>query len=88
MKKTSKILLILLISVFLYWFFAKATNVYAYAISGAIFELLWLPAIAMTFSVPVVCAYFWIKEKCRFSSVYLSLMLLSLIVILWVVYSY
>jgi len=88
MKKTSKILLIVLISVFLYWFLAKTTNVYVYAISGAIFELLWLPAIAITYSLPIVSAYFWIKEKCRFSSVYLSLMLLSIIIITWVVYSY
>lgn len=87
MKRLSKILFILLISVFLFWFFAKGTNVYAYAIVGAIFELLWMPAIAITFSIPCVSAYFWIKEKCRFSSVYLSIMLLSLIVILWVVYS-
>lgn len=78
MKKQAKILLIFQLSIILYWILAKTTNVYKYAVTGAIYELLWLPAIAITFSIPFIAAYFWIRTKCKLDSAYLSIILLSI----------
>lgn len=78
MKKTAKILLIIQLCTILYWVLAKTAYVYKFAVTGAIFELLWLPAIAITFSIPFIAAYFWIRTKCKLDSAYLSIILLSI----------
>lgn len=78
MKKQAKILLIFQLSIILYWILAKTTNVYKYAVTGAIYELLWQPAIAITFSIPFISAYFWIRAKCKLDSVFLAIILLAI----------
>ena len=62
-KKASKIILLLSIAVFIFWLPGKSIDVYHFAFVGVIFEILWLPIIAMTFVLPIMSFVFWRKEK-------------------------
>jgi hypothetical protein len=53
-----------------FWLVANLVPVYAIAWIGALFEILWLPMLALTFIVPVLCVVFMIKEKKYFTSYY------------------
>lgn len=64
----------------IFWFVGKNTNVYTWAITGAVFEILWLPMIAAIFILPVVSLVFWIRNKFSFKSLYFYSLLLSLTV--------
>lgn len=67
-KKTGKIILFLSIIVFIFWVLGKATNVYYFTFVGAIFEILWLPIVALTFVLPILSLVYWRKEKFNFRS--------------------
>jgi hypothetical protein len=41
----------------IYWALALYTNVYAFAIFGAVYEILWLPLIALVFLLPALSLY-------------------------------
>lgn len=78
MKKSAKTLLTIQLCIILYWVLVKTAIVYKFAVIGAIYELLWLPAIAITFVIPFIAAYFWIRTKCKLDSVYLAIILLAI----------
>lgn len=71
MKNFDKFLFVGSLFVCAYWFLAFNIDVYKYAIVGAIYELLWLPALALIYVLPIVNLYFWVKAKFRLKSLYL-----------------
>ena len=66
----------------LFWLFSQTINVYKSKVVGAIFEILWLPAILSLFSLPLFSFYFWHKDKFKISSKYLYLLIWTLMSIL------
>jgi hypothetical protein len=56
--------------------------VYKYAIVGAVFELLNLPALAAIFFLPIFSFLLWAGQKFTFPSIHLFSVLLALITIL------
>jgi len=67
-KKTSRILFLLSIATFSYWTISVSTNVYWSANTGAVFELLWLPMLALLFLIPIISIIALVKQKTIFSS--------------------
>jgi hypothetical protein len=72
-----------LLSIFIaaYWIVSNKVNVYQTKITGAIFEILWLPMILLLFITPCLAAYFWKKEKFVLKSMNLLTIITSVIFI-------
>ena len=85
-KKRGKIILLLNIAVFIFWFLSKAINVYYFAFVGAIFEILWLPIIALTFVLPILSAVYWRKEKFIFQSFNFYSIVVTIMTILLIIF--
>ena len=66
----------------LFWLFSQTINVYKSKVVGAIFEILWLPAILSSFLLPVLSFYFWRKDKFKITSKFLYLLIWTLMSIL------
>lgn len=80
--KSGKIKLILLIALFAvltYWTIAGTTDVYAFAVAGALYEILWLPVLLAGFAIPVISVIYWYKEKLRITSMFLYLGIFSVV---------
>ena len=75
---TRKLLLTLSAIVSFFWILGSRVNIYQVAAVGAIFEILWLPIIILTITIPIISIVFWVKEKFNIKSLYL----LSVILIL------
>ena len=86
-SRTSKIVFILSIIVVGYWWLGQVINEYSLALVGAIFELLWLPALAMLFVLPIISLIFLVKEKFNIRSFYIYTILINVTTILFMVYS-
>ncbi|WP_276359985.1 hypothetical protein [Daejeonella sp. H1SJ63] len=78
----NRIVLILSILASLYWFIGKNTDVYHFAITGAIFELLWLPMLVLILLLPLLSILFLIQDKFNFRSMALYSILLLIPAIL------
>ncbi len=85
-KQTSAPKIIFAASLFtaLFWFTAQLVDVYHFAVTGAIFELLWLPMIMAIFVMPVVALVYWIVDKFRLKSLYFYSLLLLLATALFI----
>ncbi len=70
-KYIGKIVLTLSILVSVFWYLVNLIDVYQIAVVGAIFELLWLPMIAMLFILPIFSIVYLVKEKFSVKSFYL-----------------
>ena len=68
--RIGKIFFLLSLIVFLFWLLAGVINVYHFSVVGAIFEILWLPVIAITFGLPVFSFIYWVKKKFNLRSFY------------------
>jgi hypothetical protein len=66
----SKWVLFASILVTIFWCVALTSNIYHFAFTGAIFELLWLPMILFLFVLPVISIVNLIKEKKGIRSLY------------------
>lgn len=77
-SKASAVILGLSIVVFIFWLTSKKIDVYQLPWVGAIFELLWPPAIAGLLVLPLLSIFYWRKEHFRFNSVYLLALLILL----------
>ena len=77
---------VLSLFVSLFWLSGLAINVYHFAIVGAVIEIIWLPAIALTFIMPVISFVFLIKEKFSLRSLYLYSFLIIVVPFLLVVW--
>lgn len=85
-SKISKIVLMLSIIVPGYWWLGQSIDVYRYALVGAIFEILWLPALAMLFGLPLISLVFLIKEKVNIRSLYIYSFLIGIASILFIIF--
>jgi hypothetical protein len=79
--RTSKIVFILSIVSSGYWWLGQEINVYSSAIVGAIFEMLWLPFLAMLFLLPILSLILLVKEKVNVRSLYIYSLLINLVTI-------
>jgi hypothetical protein len=68
-----------------FWYLVNTHCVYEYALVGAIFELVWLPMILITFGAPIVSFVCWLKDKRKFKSVFLPICLSTVLVLIWIV---
>jgi hypothetical protein len=86
-SSTSKIVFLLSIIVCGYWWLGKIINVYRLALVGAIFEILWLPTLALLFVLPIISLISLVKDKFTIKSLYIYSMLICITTILCMVYS-
>jgi len=75
---TGKIIFILSIILFIYWYVGLHTNVYQFAVLGAFYELLSLPMLGLLIIVPVISILLMTKEKLNLRSLPLYSLLLSI----------
>lgn len=85
-RKRGILMFVSSILVALFWFFANTINVYEYKVIGAIFEILWLPMMAMLAVVPLLCIFFWRKEQWHFRTLYPICLTLHLLLVLFLVF--
>lgn len=83
----SKICFLLSLLLLTFWCLVHITDVYRFAFAGAIFELLWLPMLVLSFVLPVVSLVFLIKEKLGVRSFYLYALLVSMTNIFLMIYT-
>lgn len=77
-----KLILFLSITVALFWILVQFVNIYYYAWVGAIFEILWLPFLAMLFIFPILSFILLAKDKFNILSSYWYSMLVTGVAIL------
>jgi FlaA1/EpsC-like NDP-sugar epimerase len=73
----SKILLVLSIIIFVFWFFGQNTDIYRFAFVGAIFEFLWVFMLMALFILPILSIIFLIKERFNLRSFYLYILIIT-----------
>jgi threonine/homoserine/homoserine lactone efflux protein len=59
--KKPKIVLILSIITSVFWYIGQSFNVYNFAVVGAVFEILWLPMIALVIILPISSLFYLVK---------------------------
>jgi hypothetical protein len=64
----------------LVWVNAKFFG-YDYILTGALFELLWLPSLLMLFVSTAISLIYWIKQKFALNSVYFYLVIFSAVLL-------
>lgn len=77
-SKLPRIVFLLSILTSLFWCLGQLINVYHFAIIGVIFEILWLPMIALLIGLPILSLINWVKEKFNPRSFYLYALLILL----------
>lgn len=82
-KKFATILFLATVISCMYWLIANLTNVYAIALLGVVFELIWLPMVAAVFLLPTACVFLWVKEKCTVKSYNLYSILIQAFTFIW-----
>jgi hypothetical protein len=80
--KNGKLLFLLSVFIATYWAVSNKVNVYQTKITGAIFEILWLPMLLLLFITPCLAFYFWRKENYTLKSMNLLTIIASVIFIL------
>ncbi len=62
----------------LFWIIGNTADVYHFAITGAFFELLWLPMLALIIFLPAISIVLFVKDKFNLRSLALySILLLT-----------
>jgi len=61
--KTSKVVFVFSILTSIFWCLGQLVDVYKFQIVGVIFEILWLPMIALLFILPILSVIFFCKRK-------------------------
>lgn len=84
--KIARIILILSLAIAIYWIIGTTVNVYHFAITGAIYEILWLPAMVMIFALPITALIFWIKEKFSLKSLHIYSILITVATLLFAIF--
>ena len=72
-------LLLMTMIVLIFWAYGHFFNVYAFTITGAIFELLWFPIVLTTFFMPLVTLFFWCRYHFKINSKWFYLFLFSVL---------
>jgi hypothetical protein len=83
--KISKIIFLVSILAAIIWILGTTTNVYQFALVGAIFEILWLPLLGVGFILPVISFVLWVKDKFNFKSLHLYSFLILLFTIVFTI---
>lgn len=84
-SKAPKVVLILSVLTSVFWCLVQLVDVYYFAVSGAIFEIMWLPMIALIIALPILSLFFLAKQKFSLKSLHLYSFLLLLATILLIV---
>jgi len=78
-----KLVFIVSLLVAAFWLAGNYINIYNSKIAGALFEILWLPMIAMLFILPVLSGINWLRQKFTCRSLYpWSILVIALSVVL------
>ena len=82
-------ILILIMSILVsgFWWLGQVINVYRFDLVGAIYEILWLPVLAMLFILPIISLILWVKEKFNVGSLYLYSFLIIVATILFMIFN-
>jgi len=83
-KNTPELFFLLNCLLLILWIILQTIDVYAYAIVGALFEMIWLPMILCFIVTPFVHLFWWHKEKFKVDSKIPYFLILSIVTI-WVV---
>lgn len=67
-KKINVFIFTLSVIVSLFWIFGNLFDVYQFAIVGVLFEIAWLPVLALTFILPIVALFLFGKDKFHLKS--------------------
>ena len=67
-KKINVFIFTLSVIVSLFWIFGNLFDVYQFAIVGVLFEIAWLPVLALTFILPMVALFLFVKDKFHLKS--------------------
>ena len=86
-SRTGKIFFILSVIVSGYWWMGLVINVYNSALTGAIFEILWLPFLLILFVLPIISLILLVKEKFDVRSFNIYSIIISVITILFMIFS-
>lgn len=86
-SRTGKIFFILSVIVSGYWWIGQVINVYNSALTGAIFEILWLPFLLILFVLPIISLILLVKEKFDVRSFNIYSIIISVITILFMIFS-
>lgn len=62
-SKDNKVLFVISIIVVIIVLIGRVINVYHFAVTGAIFELINLPTLALLFGLPLYCLYVFWKDR-------------------------
>lgn len=81
MRSRSLLILIGHVLLLLFFVIVRFTDVYRYKVTGAVYEILWLPALASLFMLPVLCILQWKKEKFALRSLNVISLLMVLIML-------
>lgn len=81
-----RLFFILSIFLLIFWVFSRMTDVYHFTFIGVVFEILWLPMLALLFVLPVVSFIFWAREKFSAGSFYLYSLLVVVATILFIIF--
>lgn len=83
--QTEKVVFFLCLSVALFWSSVVLLDVYRFEITGAIYEILWLPMLVLIYTLPFVVLIFLFKTKFNLRTLYVyALLLLALTaVVIW-----
>lgn len=82
---TPKIVFVLSILTSVFWCLGQFVNVYYFAVVGAIFEIVWLPMIALLIVLPILSFIYLVKEKFNLRSLYLYSFLIVLATVLFMI---
>ena len=82
-------ILILIMSILVsgFWWLGQVINVYRFDLVGAIYEILWLPVLAMLFILPIISLILWVKGKFNLGSLYLYSILIVVATILFMIFN-
>lgn len=75
-SQKSKIIFLVSLLVSGYWILGQQLNIYRFAFVGAIYEILWIPMLALIVILPIASLLFLRKEKFNIRSLYLYSILL------------
>ena len=85
-SKMPQLLITLSLLTAIFWFLAQSVDVYFFTVTGAIFEILWLPMIILVYVLPIISLIFMIKEKFKLKSLSFYSFLILGATILYIVY--
>ncbi len=88
LKKSKSAITIFILSLLtsIFWCIAQLFNVYKIAVIGAIFEILWLPMIALLLALPILSLILLVKQKFDPKSLYLYSLLILLATVLFMIF--